>query len=224
MSQTPGDQRTISVLLTHRFELVCDLLERALSNEPDIDPACVYEGTEEALRLAGDFPPDVLVMDPESPGRSPFDVARVVRTRHDRVKILFLGAEPSDVLIEQALHTGCSGYLTQHNPADVIAETIRTIAGGGFAFCHTIRERIVVDSNTGPRLEAMRTRTSTLSNRELEVLGYIARGLTKKQMAEDMHISVKTVDNHASSLMRKLDIHNRVDLARFAIRERIVEL
>jgi DNA-binding NarL/FixJ family response regulator len=82
---------------------------------------------------------------------------------------------------------------------------------------------MVVDPR-GPRLaHAGQSRTSTLTNREMEILRYLARGMSKKEIAETVHISVNTVNRHTSSLMNKLDIHDRVELARFAIREGLAE-
>jgi len=219
----PPPPGRIRVLVAHRHELVCELLELRLAQEQDIDATCLHSGTDEAVATASETAPDVVLIDPDSPGRSPFEACRAIQAANNRTRILFLGADTSDTLIEQAINARCSGYLTAHNHPDALVQAIRTVAAGGQAFCRTIRDRIVIDPRTGPWLESRRTKISTLSKREAEVLAYIARGLTKKQMAERMHISIKTVDNHASSLMRKLDIHNRVELARFAIRERLVE-
>ena len=81
----------------------------------------------------------------------------------------------------------------------------------------------MVDSGGARLSEPLKTRISTLTNREMQVLRYIASGLAKKEIAEIMHVSVNTVDKHSAHLMSKLDIHDRVELARFAIREGLSE-
>ena len=92
------------------------------------------------------------------------------------------------------------------------------------SFSEEVRSRLVFDDE-GVRLGHKTTsRRSTLSDRELEVLRYLAQGLTKKAIAETMCISVKTVERHAYNLMNKLDIHDRVELALFAVREGIIEV
>jgi DNA-binding NarL/FixJ family response regulator len=113
--------------------------------------------------------------------------------------------------------------VTKGEPPEVVLSAVRTVAGGGVYFSPQVQERLVVDS-TGVHLAAEgATRASTLTSREMEVLRYIARGLSKKDIAAIMHLSVKTVDNHSTSLMSKLNIHDRVELARYAIREGLAE-
>jgi DNA-binding NarL/FixJ family response regulator len=104
-----------------------------------------------------------------------------------------------------------------------VVKAVRTVAAGGVYFSPEVQARIVVDSNGARLAAAGTTRASTLTARELEVLRYIARGLSKKDIAGIMHLSVKTVDNHSTSLMTKLNIHDRVELARYAIREGLAE-
>jgi DNA-binding NarL/FixJ family response regulator len=99
----------------------------------------------------------------------------------------------------------------------------RAEAAGGACFSPPVRSRIVVDSEGAKLGETAQSRTSTLTTREVEVLRYITRGLAKKQIANLLHISVKTVDKHSVNLMTKLDIHDRVERARFTIREGLAE-
>ena len=100
---------------------------------------------------------------------------------------------------------------------------IREVAAGGFYFSDEIRDRIVEKDGSYSLAEGAKMRSKTLTDREVEVLRYLARGLTKKEIAGLMHLSPKTIESHCARLMDKLDIHDRVELARYAIREGLTE-
>jgi len=167
--------------------------------------------------------PDIVLMDIDMPGLLAFDAVRTIKTRCSRTRVIVLSGFFHDKYIEEALAAEASGYVTKGDPPDAVVNAIRTVAAGGVYFSPQVQERLVIDT-TGVRLAAEgATRASTLTSRELEVLRYIARGLSKKDIAGIMHLSVKTVDNHSTSLMSKLNIHDRVELARYAIREGLAE-
>ena len=128
-----------------------------------------------------------------------------------------------DRYIEEALAVEASGYVTKDEPPESIVNAIRAAASGAVYFSPSVQARLVVHGDRVRLAHQKISRISTLTRRELETLRYIARGLSKKEVAGIMHIGVKTVDHHSTALMRKLDIHDRVSLARFAIREGLAE-
>lgn len=224
-----GVNQEIRVLLVDDHALVRETLSSRLDSEPDIRIVGQVDRADDVDRLVDEEHPDVVLMDIDMPGMNSFDAARRIAERGSQAKVLFLSAFFHDRYIEQALAVRAFGYLTKsERPQNVIA-AVREVAHGNTYFSHEVRERLVVDqghvrlAETTRPGEAARTRASTMTPRELEVLRYIARGLSKKEMATVMKISVKTVENHSGSLMKKLDIHDRVELARFAIREGLAE-
>lgn len=215
--------KPVSVLLVDDHALVRDSLSNWLRSEDDINVVASVGSADEAIAEALRFKPDIVLMDIDMPGLLCFDAAQVIRTRCPSTRILFLSAFFSDRYIEDALAAGASGYLTKGVAPEAVVKAVRDVAHGGVSFSPEVQQRLVIDSG-GVRLgAATKTRVSTLTPRELEVLRYLARGLSKKEIAATMHLSVKTVDNHSASLMSKLDIHDRVELARFAIREGLAE-
>ncbi|MEM1185688.1 MAG: response regulator transcription factor [Planctomycetota bacterium] len=211
-----------TVLLVDDHGLVRDSLSAWLRSQPDLHVVATANNAENGLEAALQHHPDVVVFDIDMPGRMSFDVAKTLRSRLPESRIAFLSAFCHDRYIEQALAVEAAGYITKSESPDAVADAIRSVAAGGAYFSPDVQDRIIVDAR-GVTLAGDRTRASTLSPRELEVLRYIARGLSKKEIGATMHISVKTVDNHSTSLMAKLDVHDRVDLARYAIREGLVE-
>ena len=215
--------RPLTVLLADDHALLRDSLASLIRGTGDISVVGQVGSADEAIPEAVRHSPDVLLMDIDMPGLQCFDAARTIRARCPRTKIIFVSAFFHDRYIEEALVVEASGYVTKGESPDTILRAIRSVAAGGTYFSPDVQSRIVVDSG-GPRLAREgATRAATLTPREIEVLRYIARGLAKKDIAEIMHLSVKTVDNHSTSLMSKLNIHDRVELARYAIREGLAE-
>lgn len=214
---------TITLILADDHALVRDALSKLLSAEPDIRVLGEAQAADEAVTLVVQHRPAIALLDIDMPGRTAFDAARTIRSRSPQTQIIFLSAFTHDRYIDAALASGASAYLTKGEPVETVINAIRIVARGGTYFSQHVRERMVID-RSGPRLHAVpATRTSMLTPRELEVLSYLASGLSKKEIAEAMSLSVGTVNNHAANLMAKLEIHDRVELARFAIREGLVE-
>ena len=162
-------------------------------------------------------------MDIDMPGMICFDAAERIKSRLEEVQIIFLSSALHDHYIESALKIGASGYLHKGEPTETLAMAIREVAAGGVYFSDEIRGRIVEKEGSYSLAEGAKMRSQTLTDREIEVLRYLARGLTKKEIASLMHLSPKTIESHSARVMDKLDIHDRVELARYAIREGLTE-
>ncbi len=220
---SPTMSRVITVVLADDHALVREALANWLREAGDIKVIAEVGSADEALAVAVREKPDIVLMDIDMPGLLAFDAVRTIRTRSPNTRVVVLSGFFHDRYIEEALAAEASGYMTKSEPAEAVVKAVRTVAGGGVYFSPEVQARIVVDSNGARLAEQGSTRAGTLTPRELEVLRYIARGLSKKDIAGIMHLSVKTVDNHSTSLMTKLNIHDRVELARYAIREGLAE-
>lgn len=215
--------KTISVLLADDHESIRQLLKDRLQMEPDMNVVGHVNNAESAVTEAIELKPDVILMDIDMPGLSPFDAAERIAARCPNCRIVFLTAFVKDTYIESALAAQAWGYLTKTEPPESVIKAIRDVSRGFAYFSPEVQGRIVVDSKGMSLARKGQTLTSELTPREREVLCYLARGLSKKDIAETMCISVKTVDFHTTQLMDKLRIHDRVELARFAIREGLVD-
>lgn len=209
----------LRVLLADDHGLMRETLSAWLRTCPDIEVVATAADGDEALRLARKFMPDVVLMDIEMPGQQSFEAAQAIRSACAGTRIVFLSAFHGDRYIDLALQTRACGYIVKNESPSIVAEAIRIVGAGGTYFSQEIQRRIVIDAS-GPRLAyPMQSRASTLTRRELEILQYVAKGLSNKEIAQTAGISQRTVEQHISNMMQKLDIHNRVELARFAIQE-----
>lgn len=214
----------ISVLLADDHSMVRRLLGRRLEVEPDMTVVATVSDAEEATAEAARLRPGIILMDIDMPGLSCFEAARTIRRQCPDSRIIFLSAFFHDRYIEQALAVQAWGYITKHEPEDSVLEAIRKVSSGFAYFSPEVKARIVVGSQGASFASHGRARASSLTEREMEVLRYLARGMSKKAIAGTMHISVHTVNRHTTTLMAKLDIHDRVELARYALREGLADV
>jgi DNA-binding NarL/FixJ family response regulator len=181
----------------------------------------VAETGDAAIRAAEALTPDVVLMDIEMPGLCPFAATSSIQSQPPTARVLMLSAFSQDAYIEQALKAKAWGYVTKAEHYDAVRTAIRDVHAGMVHFAPDIAARII-NGPDGPGLAPdARTRANALTPRETEVLRYLARGLSTRDIADTMNISVKTVNSHKTNLMAKLGIHDRVDLARYAFREGI---
>ncbi len=213
----------ITILLADDHALVRSTLAAALGNASGLKVLGTTSDADSAVAECVRLKPQIVVLDIDMPGILSFEAARVIRQRCPDTRVLFLSAFYHDRYIEQALAVEASGYVTKNEPPEVLIDAIRAAASGASYYSTEVISRIVVTSS-GATLQAdRRSRASTLTAREVEVLRYLARGLAKKEVSRLMHISLNTVNRHSDSIMSKLDIHDRVQLACFAIREGLAE-
>ncbi len=213
----------VSILLVDDHALVRTMLGDRLDDEPGIEVVGRMEDADQAVPEAIRLEPDIVLMDIDMPGRLCFEAVRAIQDRCPQVRIIFLSAFFHDRYIEQALAVMAAGYVTKGEPPETVIEAIHAVASGRSFFSADVQARLVVDPQGLRLAHKSRSRASTLTPKELEVLRYIARGLSQKEIAAATHRSKKTVHNHCTKLMTKLDIHDRVDLVRFAIREGLAE-
>ena len=211
------------ILLADDHAVLRDMLVARLSQEPDMEVVRATGSADDVVDRAKADAVDVVVLDIDMPGVSPFAAARRLSEEVPGVRVVFLSAYLRDHYVQQALEARAAGYLVKEEPPEAIVAALRQVARGRMAFSPAVRARMTVGTNGVGMAARPGDRLSLLTPRETETLRYLASGMTRKQIAATMQISAKTVEQHCEHLMRKLDIHDRVELARFAIREGLLE-
>lgn len=210
------DTKTI-ILLVDDHVIVRDSLARRLEDEPDLEVPHTAGNADEGLALAEANSFDVIVMDINMPGMSCFEAAKRLQASHPDLPLVFLSAYWNDAFIEQAQGVGAVGLLSKSDEPDLLINAIRTVVDGGVFLSDEVRGRFESDDN-GENPDESKTKLSTLTPREVDVLRWVGMGQSRKQMAAQLGISENTVAVHTNRIMRKLDIHDRVGLARFSIK------
>jgi DNA-binding NarL/FixJ family response regulator len=164
--------------------------------------------------------PDIVLMDVAMPGVDPFAAAADLQRHCPDTKTVFLSAHIRDHYLDAAFRAGAWGYLYKGDDLEDIIQAVKRVAEGEYVFSPRVLERVRVRSVAGRPGERRRSsKLEGLTPTEVQVLRMIGKGMSRTQIAETLHRSVKTVDTHRAAIMKKLGVHDRTELALFAIRE-----
>ena len=209
----------IRIVVVDDHQVLLELLKLRLSAEADFEVVGTATNGDDGLEMLRRLRPDVAVLDVEMPGQGAFEVAGEILAEHKSLKVLFLTGYVSDVFIEQALRLKSCGYLMKGEPTQVLVDSIRNAMAGEASFSETVRRRITFDPRAGRYVMKARNPLLKLTSRQLQVMRLLAHGQSVKEVARLLQLSEKSVDSHKYRIMHKLGIHDRVELARYAIRE-----
>ncbi|MFN0075260.1 MAG: response regulator [Prosthecobacter sp.] len=217
--------KLITVLLAEDHAIVREGLRAFLKLEAGIEVVGEAENGRQAVMLAAQLRPDVVVMDIAMPLLNGMEATRQILHATPAIKVLILSAHNDDAYVEQVMALGASGYLIKQTAAHVLPEAIRQVHQGKAFFSPVIAKRRNHQKQKSHDRGELSTKkdASVLSSREMEVLQLIAEGKANKETADELHISVKTVEKHRQSLMDKLNIHDTAGLTRHAIATGIIE-
>ncbi len=206
------------VMIIDDHPLIRDSLARVLGQCLDFEVVASLEKADDASAVVQRQQADLVICDLIMPGMDSFQAMRMVKKIDPRVKIVIFSAYAQDKQIDQALSVGVQGFIKKSENQQSLVEGLRRVVSGHTYFSPELRERVLTFESRS-RGSAVPTRLSQLTKRELEILSYVARGMPNGEIALVSHITPKTVENHCTSIMRKLDIHYRVELALYGARE-----
>ncbi|MBB2503336.1 response regulator [Amycolatopsis echigonensis] len=209
-------ERTISVMVVDDHPIWRDGVARDLS-ENGFEVAATAPDAPAAIRIARAVRPDVVLMDLNLGGTSGVEATREITTAAPDTRVLVLSAsgEHSDVL--EAVKAGASGYLVKSASAAELVDAVRRTADGDPVFTAGLAGLVLGEYRRMADAPDGAPEPPRLTDRETDVLRLVAKGLTARQIAERLVLSHRTVENHVQSTLRKLQLHNRVELARYAI-------
>jgi two-component system response regulator NreC len=211
----------IRLLLVDDHEIVRAGLRMLFMAEQDMQIVGEVSSAEEALQAMRRHAPDVVLMDVAMPGMSGIEATRRIKEANPDVAVLALTMHEDEQYFFEMLNAGASGYIPKRAAPDDLVSAIRVVSQGNVFLYPTLAKLLVKDflqrSETGPQ-----SRMDELTPREREVLTYIAEGYTNREIAEALVISHKTVDRHRENIMRKLNLHSRVELVKYAIEKGLI--
>lgn len=216
--------KKISVLLAEDHTVVRQGLRSLLSAEPDIEVVGEAENGREAVQLARQLSPDVVVMDIAMPQLNGLEATRQIVNEGLPTRVLILSSYADDEYVQQLTEAGALGYLIKQSAANDLIAAVREIARGNAFFSPSILKRLLEYYRASGLKSRLQNRSSEqLTSREQEVLQLVAEGKLNKQIADVLSLSIKTVEKHRQQLMNKLNIHDIAGLTRYAVAHGVVE-
>ncbi len=211
----------VSIVVADDHKIVREGLIRLLEVRQDFTVVGEASDGEEAVAVVMEKQPDVVLMDINMPKLSGIDATRQLEKAGCRSKILVLSMHENRAYVEEVLRAGASGYVVKNSASKDVHAAIDAVYSGASYLSPAITQQIV-DAIARPE-DSGEPRISMLTEREREVLELITEGLSSKEIASDLGVSLRTIDSHRSNLMEKLDIHKVSGLVRFAIRAGLIE-
>jgi DNA-binding NarL/FixJ family response regulator len=193
--------------------------------EDDIEVVGEASDGEEAAALAEEKAPDVILMDVRMPKLSGTEACVTIKQVAPSAKIIMLTMSDEEVDLYDAIKNGASGYLLKDASIDEVSQAIRLVADGQSLISPSMAAKLLEEfktiSRTGGKPEEIAPK---LTDRELEVLNLVARGLNNREIARDLYISENTVKNHVRNILEKLQLHSRMEAVMYAVREKLLDL
>jgi len=210
---TDGTSERVRVLVVDDHPLLRVGLVEMIQQEPDMEVCGQAGGADEAVRLIEEHGPDLMTLDISLPGKSGLELLKDLRHRYPELHVLVVSMHDESLYAERALRAGARGFITKEEAVDRVVEAIRVVQKGELYVSKGISNRLVeklVVGGGGSPLER-------LSDRELEVFRLLGQGRGTRQIAEQLHLSIKTIETHRANIKQKLNLKSATELVRHAV-------
>jgi DNA-binding NarL/FixJ family response regulator len=204
------------VLIIDDHPAVREALALRIGRQPDLEVCGEAADMSDALRLVTDTRPDVAVVDISLKTGNGIDLIKRIKDRNDRVRMLVWSMHSESLYAERALRAGALGYINKDQATDKIIEAIRRVQEGKVWLSAALAERVLQRAVGGGRNEVTRSPLDVLADRELEVFRHIGEGVKTADIAERLHLSVKTVETYRDRIRQKLDLDDGTKLVHYA--------
>jgi DNA-binding NarL/FixJ family response regulator len=204
------------ILIVDDHPAVREALASRIGRQPDLEVCGEAADMSEALRLVADTQPDLVVVDISLKTDSGIDLIKRIKDRNDSVRMLVWSMHSESLYAERALRAGALGYVNKDQATDKIIDAIRRVLEGKVFLSDAMAEKMLHRAVGGGREDVTRSPLDVLADRELEVFRLIGQGVKTTEIAERLHLSVKTVETYRDRIRQKLDLSDGTALAHYA--------
>jgi len=227
-SEASPSPEPIRTLIVDDHALFRRGLEIVLITEPDIEVVGEASDGAEAVEKASESLPDVVLMDVRMPRSGGIEACRAIKEVAPSARIVILTMSDEEEDLFDAIKAGASGYLLKDIPLDEVAEAVRSVHGGQSLISPSMAGKLLTEFASLAKRDAdeppRQVPPPKLTDREMQVLRLVARGMNNRDIAKELYISDNTVKNHVRNILEKLQIHSRMEAVMVAVREKLIEL
>jgi len=203
--------RKTTILLADDHPLLRHSIRSVLEEEPDLQVVGEAADGEEAVQLAGELQPDVVLMDITMPKLDGLEATRRIKAAHPDIAVLVLTIHSDDQHVIGILEAGAAGYLTKSVFGEEVVQSVRGVVAGEMVLSPSIGQRLLKQAARYPTQEVHLQAGEKLSTRELEIIKLAARGMSNKNIATDLGLTVRTVKGHLANIFSKLNVGSRTE-------------
>ena len=214
----------IKILLIDDHALIRDGICAMLKDEEEIEIVGEAKNGQQGIEKIMELQPHVAIMDIMMPVMDGLEAAKMITEKDLNTYVIFLSMEVTEKSIDEAIKAGASGYLPKDSKKEVLVEAIKAVNEGRTYFSKQISD-VIFDKFYKKSIKGQKVQVSNnqITKREVEVLRLIATGLSNSQIAEELFISIRTVDAHRNHIMQKIDARSTADLVKYAIKNEIID-
>ena len=213
----------IRLLLVDDHEIVRSGLKMLLESQPDISIIGEAGSGMQAIEIVNRLSPDVVVMDITLPDISGIETTKRIKRAHPEVAIIALTIHEDEQYFFEMLKAGAAGYVPKRAASEDLIQAVRSAFAGDIYLYPTLARALVSDFLSMASMGDEKATMNGLTSREQEILGMLAEGCTNDEIANKLVISKHTVERHRENVMRKLNLHSRSELVKYAIRKGLIE-
>jgi DNA-binding NarL/FixJ family response regulator len=217
MNPQEQSQKKSRVVIIEDHPVLCSGLRQLVDNQPDLACVGVADNISDAKRLVAECKPNLTVLDLRLKGGDALDFIKTLRVEHPEVKVLVLSQYDELIFAERALRAGASGYIMKENATDEVLRALRKVLTGDLYFSERVAAA-VVQRMLREKPIASRDGVERLSDREMQVFQLLGASYSAREIAEQFHLSRKTIETHCEKIKHKLTLHNAAELKQFARR------
>ncbi len=216
---------TLRVVIVDDHALFRRGLDRVLADEPDIEVVGEAADGVEAVARVRELTPDIVIMDVRMPRATGIEAARTIRTTVPETKVIMLTVSDDASDLYEAVRAGVNGYLLKEVAIGEVADAVRAVAAGHSLVSPSMASKLFTEfSALADGVEdRQRSLAPHLTERELEVLRLVAKGLSNREIGAELFIAENTVKNHVRNILEKLHLHSRMEAVVYAMREKLLD-
>ena len=215
MSTKPKSHKKSRIIVVEDHPVLLDGLRQLIGSQPDLACVGAADNTSDAKRVVEQSKPDLMALDLRLKAGDALELIKSVRVEHPQLKMLVLSQYDEFIFAERALRAGASGYIMKENATDEVLRAVRKVLAGELYFSERVAAA-VLQRTLREKPSASRAGVEALSDREMQVFQLLGASYRTREIAEQFHLSRKTIETHCEKIKHKLNLHTAAELKEFA--------